>query len=134
MRRGRWWVGVVALSGTMAQAAPVGRATSVNAVRSASAAAVADVPGAMHVLPVRRVLDTRSGLGAPTGLRVGGTTTTVTVAGQGGVPASGVGAVVVHVTAAVPPAPGSYQVAPGLIDCVATRCVVVAGDKAWWTT
>lgn len=106
MRRGRWWVGVVALSGTMAQAAPVGRATSVNAVRSASAAAVADVPGAMHVLPVRRVLDTRSGLGAPTGLRVGGTTTTVTVAGQGGVPASGVGAVVVHVTAAVPTGSG----------------------------
>ncbi len=106
MRRGRWWVGVVALSGTMAQAAPVGRATSVNAVRSASAAAVADVPGAMHALPVRRVLDTRSGLGAPTGLRVGGTTTTVTVAGQGGVPASGVGAVVVHVTAAVPTGSG----------------------------
>ena len=124
MRRSRWWVGVVAtafvaLSGTVAQAAPVGWATSADAVRSApaaraaAAAVVTDVPGAMHVLPVRRVLDTRSGLGAPAGLRVGGTTTTVTVTGHGGVPASGVAAVVLHVTAAVPTGSGYVTTYPG---------------------
>ena len=104
MRRGRLWVGVVAtalvaVSGTVAQAAPVSGATTADAARSAPAVAVVDdASGAMHVLPARRVLDTRAGLGATTGARAGGTTTAVSVLGHGGVPASGVGAVALHVT------------------------------------
>ena len=115
MRRGRLWVGVVAtalvaVSGTVAQAAPVSGATAADAARSALAeTAVDDASGAMHVLPARRVLDTRSGLGATTGARAGGTTTAVSVLGHGGVPASGVGAVALHVT--VTGATGSGHVA-----------------------
>jgi hypothetical protein len=51
-----------------------------------------------------RILDTRSGLG-----KVGqGGTIDVQVAGQGGVPATGVSAVVLNVTATEPTAPDSY--------------------------
>ncbi|MGW0828408.1 trypsin-like serine protease [Streptomyces sp. NPDC002845] len=46
-----------------------------------------------------QVLDTRSGLGAAAGARAGGSTTTFQVTGVGGVPATGVTAVLVDVTA-----------------------------------
>ena len=88
MRRGRLWVGVVATalvawSGTAAQALPSSAGTtttdvlrSVSAVPAVSAGAAADdAAGAMHVLPARRVLDTRSGLGAAKGARSTGSTT-----------------------------------------------------------
>ncbi|HET7820466.1 MAG TPA: hypothetical protein VFL10_02990 [Ornithinibacter sp.] len=122
MRRGRLWVGVVAtalvaLSGTAAQAVPSSAGTSADAVRSASAmsagAAVDDAAGAMHVLPARRVLDTRSGLGAAKGARSNGSTTSVTVLGAGGVPASGVGAVAVHVTVTGATGSGYVTAHPG---------------------
>ena len=119
MRRGRLWVGVVAtalvaVSGTVAQAAPVSGATTADAARSALAvAAVDDASGAMHVLPARRVLDTRSGLGATTGARAGGTTTAVSVLGHGGVPASGVGAVALHVTVTGATGSGHVTAYPG---------------------
>jgi uncharacterized delta-60 repeat protein len=47
----------------------------------------------------RRILDTRSGTGAPAHAVAAGGTLTVTVAGHGGVPTSGVGAVLLNVTA-----------------------------------
>ncbi|MGN9914074.1 S1 family peptidase [Phytohabitans sp. LJ34] len=48
------------------------------------------------------VLDTRIGLGAPAGLRAGGSVTSFQVTGVGGVPATGVRAVLVDVTAVQP--------------------------------
>jgi hypothetical protein len=119
MRRGRLWVGVlatalVALSGTVAQAAPVTGTTSTDDVRAPSVVAAADdAAGAMHALPARRVLDTRSGLGAAKGARSGGSTTTVTVLDHGGVPASGVGAVVLHVTVTGATGSGHVTAYPG---------------------
>jgi hypothetical protein len=53
------------------------------------------------------VLDTRTGLGSPAGLRAGGSVTSFPVAGVGGVPATGVRAVLVDVTA-VQPVNGTY--------------------------
>jgi hypothetical protein len=52
-------------------------------------------------------LDTRSGVGAPAGLRGGGSVTSFQVTGVGGVPATGVRAVLVDVTA-VAPVNGTY--------------------------
>ena len=116
----RCWIGalvaglVVASGATGAQAAPVVGGTSADAVRSASALAAADdVAGAMHVLPARRVLDTRSGLGATKGARANGSRTSVTVLGTSGVPASGVGAVVVHVTVTAATGSGYVSAYPG---------------------
>jgi hypothetical protein len=54
-----------------------------------------------------RILDTRNGTGAPTGQLAGGSAISVQVTGAGGVPSSGVGAVVLNVTA-VAPTQGSY--------------------------
>jgi hypothetical protein len=65
-------------------------------------------PGTYVRLPnSAAVLDTRSGIGAPAGQRTGGSTTTFPVAGVGGVPATGVTAVLVDVTD-VASASGSY--------------------------
>lgn len=49
-----------------------------------------------------RVLDTRSGVGAPAGRVAGGQVLNLPVAGHGGIPATGVGAVVLNVTAVRP--------------------------------
>ncbi len=51
-----------------------------------------------HPLAPARILDTRYGVGAPTGRLGPGGSLTVPIAGQGGVPASGVSAVVLNVT------------------------------------
>jgi hypothetical protein len=59
-----------------------------------------------------RIVDTRTGLGGATGPRQPGSTTTFTAAGVGGVPSSGVTAVVLNVTATEPAAPGFVQVFP----------------------
>lgn len=68
------------------------------------AVSVADVPARSTVVPItpQRILDTRSGLGAPTG-RVGSTdgsgpAVELVVAGRAGLPASGLGAVALNVT------------------------------------
>ena len=92
---------LVGLGAPVATAAS-GAAPHSSSASSRSAAAVSAVTGAGFV-PVTpsRVLDTRSGVepGA-------GSTTTVTMTGHGGVPASGVAAVVVNVTAVSAAAPG----------------------------
>ena len=67
-------------------------------------------PGALGSLTPARVLDTRTGVGAPTA-RVGpGATVHLQVAGAGGVPASGVSAVVLNVTVTAPELGGHLTV------------------------
>ena len=63
--------------------------------------------GTYGSLTPSRILDTRNGTGAPAGRLTGGASLGVQVTGRGGVPTSGVGAVVLNVTA-VGPSAGSY--------------------------
>jgi hypothetical protein len=63
--------------------------------------------GTYGSLTPARVLDTRNGTGAPTGRVAAGQSLSVQMTGHGGVPSSGVGAVVLNVTA-VGPSAGSY--------------------------
>lgn len=59
-------------------------------------------PGTLNAVTPARLLDTRSGLGAPA-VKVGaGQTLVLQVAGRGGVPATGVGAVSLNITATRP--------------------------------
>ncbi len=69
--------------------------------------------GSFSPLRPARVLDTRSGLGGLSGRLVPRATSTFTVAGLGGVPASGARAVVLNVTAVQPRATGHLTVFPG---------------------
>ena len=66
----------------------------------------APVPGAFHPLMPARVLDTRSGVGAAAAKAGPGATLGLQVAGRGGVPASGVSAVVLNITVTDPTATG----------------------------
>ena len=59
-----------------------------------------------------RLLDTRSGVGAPVGPLTAGATLDLTVTGRGGVPASDVTAVVLNVTATQPSAASYLKVWP----------------------
>lgn len=68
--------------------------------------------GRYRPLTPARILDTRAGLGAPKELVGKGSAITVQVTGQGGVPASGVSAVALNVTATGAPAGGFVQVVP----------------------
>lgn len=63
-------------------------------------------------LPPTRLLDTRSGLGARKAKVPAGTTVPLTVAGRGGVPSTGVTAVVLNVTATNPTASTVVSVVP----------------------
>lgn len=71
---------------------------------------VARRPGTYVPLPGARLLDTRSGLGAPRGQVRGLQPLSVQIGGRGGVPASGVAAVVLNVTATNPVGPGYLAV------------------------
>ena len=68
--------------------------------------------GPFTSLAPARILDTRSGVGAPTGPVVSGETVPLVVEGVDGVPASGVAAVVLNVTVAQPAASGFITVYP----------------------
>ncbi|MDQ4088705.1 MAG: hypothetical protein M3163_00120 [Actinomycetota bacterium] len=59
---------------------------------------VAGTPGAFTPLEPARILDTRDGTGGIAGLRPAGTAVDVQVTGRGGVPASGVAAVILNAT------------------------------------
>jgi hypothetical protein len=87
--------------------------------------------GGFESLVPERILDTREGLGAPLG-RVGADgTIDLQVAGRGGVPDAGVGAVVMNVTAVGPSAGSFVTVWPtGIARPVASNLNVVAGDTA----
>ena len=67
-----------------------------------SASAATPPPGSYASVAPTRLLDTRTGIGAPAAKVAAQGTVTVKVTGRGGVPASGVGAVVLNVTAVAP--------------------------------
>ncbi|NMM23589.1 MAG: hypothetical protein HHJ11_08845, partial [Phycicoccus sp.] len=73
-------------------------------------AGVPSVAGAFGSLAPARLLDTRSGVGAPKVAVAAHGTVHLQVAGRGGVPASGVSAVVLNVTVTAPTAPGFVTV------------------------
>lgn len=68
--------------------------------------------GRYRPLTPERILDTRTGLGAPKGALGRSSAATVQVTGRGGVPASGVSAVALNVTATAAQAAGFLQVIP----------------------
>jgi hypothetical protein len=71
------------------------------------------VPGGFHPLPPSRILDTRTGTGGVPVAPIGpNATLTLQVAGRGGVPATGVGAIVVNVTVTDTSAPSYLTVYP----------------------
>ena len=59
-----------------------------------------------------RILDTRTGTGGLSGPRPAGSAVEVQVTGRGGVPASGVGAVILNATAVTPAGPGYLTIFP----------------------
>jgi hypothetical protein len=69
--------------------------------------------GRYVALTPARVLDTRAGVGAPLGKPGRGATVAVPIRGRGGVPAAGVSAVVLNVTATQATAAGHVTVYPG---------------------
>jgi hypothetical protein len=68
------------------------------------------VPGTFGALAPARLLDTRSGIGAGTGAVAPGGTVHLQVLGRGGVPATGVSAVALNVTATEPTSSGFVRV------------------------
>jgi hypothetical protein len=69
-------------------------------------------PGTFVSLAPNRILDTRTGTGAPTGPIAGGGATSLQVAGVGNVPDAGVGAVLMNVTVTQPSWDGNVVVFP----------------------
>lgn len=97
----RLWVFLVVLVSLVAAPTTVASANAVDAASMPAASAAAASPGFVPLSP-SRLLDTRS-----TGVPVRpGTAVPVVVVGRSGVPASGVGAVVVNLTAVSPGAAG----------------------------
>jgi len=72
--------------------------------------------GGFHPLPGTRLLDTRSGIGAPVGALGAGRTLDLQVTGRGGVPSSGVSAVVLNMTVTEPTGGGFLTVYPKGVD------------------
>jgi hypothetical protein len=86
--------------------------------------------GSYFPLPPQRILDTRSGLGAPKAPVGPAATVHLQVTGRGGVPATGVGAVVLNVTITAPTASGFLTAFPtGTVRPTASSLNFVAG----WT-
>ena len=76
-----------------------------------------------------RILDTRDGTGGVTGIRPAGTGVELQVTGRGGVPAAGVSAVVLNVTATQPAGAGFLTLFPaGLVLPLASDLNVAAGE------
>jgi glucose/arabinose dehydrogenase len=106
----------------MAKLGPGGRATIYNNAGSADVvvdvggwytdASVTGAAGAYTGLAPARILDTRDGTGGVTGPVAGGSSVDVEVTGRGGVPASGVSAVVLNATVTQPGGAGFLTVFP----------------------
>ncbi len=75
-----------------------------------SASAATPAPGTYVAVAPARLLDTRTGVGAKAAKVAASGTVTVQVTGRGGVPAAGVSAVVLNVTAVAPTASGFVTV------------------------
>jgi len=102
-------VSVTAMIPLQAQATSRGTSSALLAPRSPALTALNDAPsaaGAFGSLPSTRVLDTRYGIGAAKAPVASGATRAVKVTGVGGVPATGVSAVVVNVVATAATKPG----------------------------
>jgi len=69
-------------------------------------------PGPLRAVTPSRVLDTRIGLGAPAGVVTAGSSRSVQVTGRGGIPTTGVGTVVLNLTAVKPSSNGYLTVYP----------------------
>src|SRR5664279_3270504 len=89
-----------------AAAGPVAAAVTNTPVAGAPVVGAPVAPGGFGSVAPLRVLDTRSGTGAPAAAVRAGATVAVKVTGQGGVPATGVSAVVLNVTVTAPTAGG----------------------------
>ncbi len=96
----------------------VGSGGSVNLYTSAASHLVADIVGWVPTgseysgLDPARIRDTRTGIGGGRAIRPAGSTMTVQVTGRGGVPPSGVKAVMLNVTVAQPAGSGYLTVFP----------------------
>ncbi|MFI8522345.1 FlgD immunoglobulin-like domain containing protein [Streptomyces sp. NPDC085481] len=91
----------------------VGAAVRTTGTFQLSGSALTTLPGTYTPLAPARLMDTRSGLGGVPKARVGaGKTVSLKVTGAGGVPATGVTAVVMNVTAVKPSAGGFVSVYP----------------------
>jgi hypothetical protein len=85
-------------------------------------------PGGLTPLTPARLMDTRSNLGANGPVAANGTVS-LPVVGHGGVPASGVGAVVLNVTVTSPTAPGFITVFPdGVAKPLASNLNFIPGQ------
>jgi hypothetical protein len=104
---------VIGPAGAAPQPVPHSEATAGSAADAEPGTAALSTGGAAGFVPLApsRVLDTRSGTGAP-GPVGPGATITVAVAGRAGVPATGAAAVVLNVTAVLPSAPTFVTVYP----------------------
>ena len=103
---------LVGMAGAPAGAtAPAGASAAVGAGTTAAATAAAAATGGLFTsLPPRRLLDTRSGLGAPAAKVGPDATLHLQVGGRGGVPSTGVAAVVLNVTVTSPSRQGHITV------------------------
>ncbi|HEV2089338.1 MAG TPA: VCBS repeat-containing protein, partial [Cryptosporangiaceae bacterium] len=72
----------------------------------------ATLAGTYHPVPPQRVLDTRTGLGAPAARLGSGGSISLQITGAGGIPASGVSAVVLNVTVTEPTAVSFLTASP----------------------
>ena len=97
---------------------------------SAASNAVTPIQGGTyHPLTPARILDTRSGIGSPASPMRNAETRAIQITGQGGVPATGVSAVVINVTVTGPTAPGYLTVYPtGYRQPTASNLNFVAGQ------
>ena len=95
---------------------------------AAAATSFPGAPGSFVALTPARVLDTRSSIGASGPVQAGGTVS-LAIAGSGGVPAAGAGAVVLNVTVTETKAPGYITVYPsGTSVPTASNLNFVAGE------
>lgn len=114
--------------------APLGSGGAIDLYTLAKAGLVVDVAGWIpternyHSLTPARLVDTRIGLGAPEGKVPGNTQITLQAAGHGGVPATGVTAVEVNVTAVAPSQAGFVTAFSGGIRPVASTVNYATGQ------
>jgi protocatechuate 3,4-dioxygenase beta subunit len=118
---------------------PIGADGSIRLYTSNGAHLVADAVGSFRatssasagrlvtVTPTR-VLDTRNAIGFSGAKPTGGSTVTLALAGRGGLPSSGVSAVVLNVTAAAAEQSGYVTVWPDGAQPVVSNLNVVSGD------
>src|SRR5664279_4415802 len=99
-------IAVLALAVVGAVIAPAAVEPVAAAVTNTPVAGAPVAPGGFGSVAPLRVLDTRSGTGAPAAAVRAGATPAAKVTGPGGVPATGVSAVVLNVTVTAPTAGG----------------------------